>query len=98
MIEANGFQRRPFHSPSIVGKTKVKAKRADSSVQRTHLSIRRAVMSDIAVLVYSMQLEDTFGQINPECRDFHGGSSLSLYEAAILTHYEVILRGGRSFH
>jgi hypothetical protein len=38
-----------------------------------------------------MQLEDALGQINPECRDFHGGSSLSLYAVSILTHDEIIL-------
>src|SRR5262249_46505310 len=32
---------------------------------------------DFAVLVYPMQLENTFGQINPECRDFHDELSLS---------------------
>jgi hypothetical protein len=38
-----------------------------------------------------MQLENTFGQVNPECRDSHGGSSLSLYDAAILTHDAVTM-------
>jgi hypothetical protein len=35
-------------------------------------------------------LENIFGYVNPECCNFHGESSLSLYDAAILPHAEVI--------
>jgi hypothetical protein len=38
-----------------------------------------------------MELEDTFGHINPECRDFHNEPSLSLYDVSILPHDEIIL-------
>jgi hypothetical protein len=38
-----------------------------------------------------MQLKDACGQINPQGCDFHTEPSLSLYDAAILIHYAVIL-------
>jgi hypothetical protein len=37
-----------------------------------------------------MQLKAAFGQINPHYCDFHTEPSLSLSDAAILTHYAVI--------
>jgi len=39
-----------------------------------------------AAPISSTQLEDTFGRVHPECRDSQGGSSLFLYDAAMLTH------------
>jgi hypothetical protein len=46
---------------------------------------------DFALLIDSMPWEEPLGYLTPSCRHFHGGSSLSLDDAAILTHYEVIL-------
>jgi hypothetical protein len=31
----------------------------------------RLLHGDFAVLVYPMELENIFGHLNPECRDFH---------------------------
>jgi hypothetical protein len=42
------------------------------------------------------EVKDIFRHLNPECRDCQGGSSLCLYDAAILPHSEVTGSGGRS--